>query len=104
MNRINDPGPLGLACLLAIGALLQLSAGSASAAETQRPNVVFFLADDLGYHCHRAVSGTTAPDRLDRRAGGRQTGHKPDIPAPPKKANKKQAVASKNASIPYVLF
>lgn len=49
MNRIKHLGPFGLACLLTIAALLQLSAGPAEATDTKRPNVVFFLADDLGY-------------------------------------------------------
>src|SRR5438105_12816444 len=53
--------------LLATGFL----AAPVAAADTKRPNVVFILADDLGYECVGADGGTSyKTPNLDRLAAG----------------------------------
>ena len=79
------PPPLRLAAGLLVSALAILPASAAAAA---MPNIVFILADDLGYgdvHCYNAQSKIPTPN-LDRLAteGMRFTdAHAPDAVCTP---------------------
>src|SRR5512147_1083563 len=61
---------------LALGSLAALAlpqpAGSAAAAPSRRPNIVFILADDLGYGDVKCLNpeGKIATPNLDRLAAG----------------------------------